>query len=133
MPIFERIPAFNQILLAGFFFGLTAVILGAFGAHGLQHHLSAKAFEVYQTAVYYQFTHAFALIAVAICYRLTSYQPLKLASIVFIAGILSFSGTLYMWSLTQIKWFAMLTPIGGSFLVMGWILLIRFAFKYRSH
>ncbi|KMT65258.1 DUF423 domain-containing protein [Catenovulum maritimum] len=126
-------PIFNRILFAGFFFGLTAVILGAFGAHALKPMLTTKEMEVFDTAVNYQFTHAFALISVAICYRLTQYKQLKLAAIVFCLGILGFSGTLYLWVLTGKKWLAMLTPLGGSFLIMGWVLLIIFAFKYRPN
>ena len=115
----------KNLLLAGSITGLLAVILGAFGAHGLEKILDAKTLSTYQTGVEYQFYHSFALIAAGILAHLwPSTTPFRIAGICFLFGIIIFSGSLYLYTFTGIKTFGMITPIGGLSFIAGWILLI---------
>ncbi|MCK5880470.1 MAG: DUF423 domain-containing protein [Sinobacterium sp.] len=110
--------------------GFLAVALGAFGAHGLKQHLSDDMMAVYQTAVQYQFIHTLALLLVALLLvQFPSVSLLRWAGIAFVAGILIFSGSLYVLSLSGIKWLGAITPIGGVGFLAGWILLLFAAFK----
>ena len=103
--------------------GALGVILGAFGAHGLQDKLSEKMMKVWQTGVEYQFYHTFALLVVGLL--AIKFQSGLLASSgwSFTVGILLFSGSLYALSLSGISKLGAITPIGGLFFILGWILL----------
>lgn len=117
-------------LLAGGIAGLLAVILGAFGAHGLEKAVSAKALSVFKTGVQYQFYHAFALIISGILYHLSQENKLfKLSGIAYLVGIFIFSGSLYLYTLTGIRTFGMITPLGGLSFMAGWLLLIMGLWK----
>ncbi len=99
-----------------------AVALGAFGAHGLQDLLTPKALQGWQTAVDYQGFHALGLLAIA---ALTpTIQRIERAGWWIFAGILLFSGSLYLLSLTGIRQLGMVTPIGGVCFLVGWSLVI---------
>jgi len=100
-------------------FGALAVVLGAFGAHGLERTLEANGrVDTWETAVFYHFVHAIMLWLVA------DRSPVhRRAWWAFLAGILIFSGTLYALSLTNIRWLGAITPIGGVSLIVGWCLL----------
>ena len=99
--------------------GALAVMLGAFGAHGLESRVSDPAqLEWWHTAARYHLLHAVALLGVAA----HPGRP-KLAGWLFVAGIGVFSGTLYVMGLTGIRWLGAITPIGGLFLIAGWIAL----------
>ena len=107
--------------ITGSLFGLFAVILGAFAAHGLQQSVDAKFLAVFHTGVEYQFYHSFALLVTGICIHLFSpLRLLKAAGIAFIFGIIIFSGSLYLYVFTANKVFGMITPIGGlGFIIVG--------------
>ena len=110
--------------------GLVAVTLGAFGAHGLENTLSERMMEVWQTAVQYQFYHTLALLLVAtIMLQVQPSRLLNAAAILFLLGILIFSGSLYILALSGITWLGAITPIGGTLFMIGWILLALSAFK----
>ena len=110
--------------------GFLAVALGAFGAHGLKQHLSNDMMAVYQTAVQYQFIHTLALLAVALLLlQFPDASLLRWAGLAFAVGILIFSGSLYVLSLSGIKWLGAITPIGGVGFLAGWVLLLVAAFK----
>ena len=119
----------NYIRLAALF-GLTAVILGAFGAHALKLLLSAEMLQVYHTGVEYQFYHAIALLLVALLYQHYPSSLLNRAAFFFTIGILLFSGSLYILSLKELlaflplKIFGLVTPIGGVFFILGWLSLL---------
>lgn len=99
--------------------GALGVILGAFGAHGLEKTLVENGrVETWETAVFYHFIHAVMLWLVAD--RPTFNRGAWWA---FLAGIVIFSGTLYVLSLTNIKWLGAITPIGGVSFIVGWVLL----------
>ena len=121
----------KPFLIAGALFGALAVILGAFGAHGLQQATTdEKILHGFQTAVQYQMYHALALLAVGIIYEKFSVQLVKLAGNLFIAGILLFSGSLYLLTPLKIsgsdlvKFVGPVTPFGGVFLIAGWVFLL---------
>ena len=103
-------------------FGALAVLLGAFAAHGLKNTLSVEYLAVLQTGVQYQFIHALALLLVALLAQHCASRVLLLAAILFTLGIVLFSGSLYILVLTPLKP-GLITPIGGSLLVLGWISL----------
>lgn len=111
-------------LLVGSLGGLLGVILGAFGSHGLKTRLSGEMLAIWQTGVEYQFYHSLALLGVGL---LLAQQPAASlagwAGIAFTAGILLFSGSLYILALTGIKTFGAITPIGGLSLILGWVIL----------
>jgi uncharacterized membrane protein YgdD (TMEM256/DUF423 family) len=101
----------------------TAVILGAFGAHGLKDRLDAYSLDVYQKAAFYHFIHALGILILGVLaaqssLTLVSYQ--KIAALMCI-GILLFSGSLYLLAITGVKWLGAITPLGGTAFIIGWI------------
>ena len=114
----------KMIISLGAISAMTAVMLGAFAAHALKASLTEQALHVFQTGVQYQFYHSLALLILAIMYR-QSPQPMLLWSAGFmLAGILLFSGSLYLLALSQQQWFGPLTPVGGLCFIVAWLLLI---------
>ncbi|HSR87701.1 MAG TPA: DUF423 domain-containing protein [Pontiella sp.] len=103
--------------------GALAVMLGAFGAHGLKGKLSEKMLANYMTGVEYQFYHTLALLFVGI---IALHQPgrvLTASGWAFTLGIVIFSGSLYILALTGVTKLGAVTPIGGLMFIAGWILL----------
>jgi len=102
--------------------GLSAVLLGAFGAHGLRDKIAPPMLEIYRTGVLYHLVHALAVFAVALAAdRLR--RPRLVASL-FTAGIAIFSGTLYLLAITGVMKLGAVTPIGGVLLMAGWAAVI---------
>lgn len=99
------------------------VALGAFGAHALKGRLSAEALQIYQTAVFYHFTHALGLFVVAWAQSQSSDARVRVAGLAFVLGIFVFSGSLYLLAVTGMRWLGALTPIGGVLFLAGWALL----------
>jgi uncharacterized membrane protein YgdD (TMEM256/DUF423 family) len=101
-------------------FGILAVALGAFGAHGLKALLiNNGTVAIWEKAVFYHFIHTVML------FILAGRSPLQLrAWISFLAGILIFSGSLYLLAVTNIRWLGAITPFGGISFIVGWGLLI---------
>ena len=131
-------PSRLLILLASLLGGL-GVALGAFGAHGLKNLVEPRLLEVFNTAVHYQLIHALALLALAIWMRQEPMlrNTLKLAAWSWLIGIVLFSGSLYAYILTYSLWgmryLAMITPLGGVFFILGWLLLFSAAWKMPKH
>jgi uncharacterized membrane protein YgdD (TMEM256/DUF423 family) len=120
----------NSFFILGAIFALLAVIIGAFGAHGLEKIISDdKMLMRFNTGVEYQFYHAFAIFIIAFLLKEHSSLLLTSSGIAFILGILLFSGSLYSYVLTGNKIFGMITPIGGLAFIMGWILMLIYFFK----
>ncbi|MEE9350720.1 MAG: DUF423 domain-containing protein [Thiotrichaceae bacterium] len=118
--------------LAGAISGLFAVILGAFGAHGIEKIVTPKALEVYKTGIHYQFYHSFALIAAGMfAHFWPKAKYFKTAGFAFLLGIIIFSGSLYLYTLTGNKVFGMITPLGGLSFIVGWGLLITALWKTK--
>jgi uncharacterized membrane protein YgdD (TMEM256/DUF423 family) len=106
--------------------GMLSIILGAFGAHALKSQLTADMLAVFETGVRYQFYHTLALIVVTILYQLSENKKYILATRMFYAGILLFSGSLYALSLSSIggspiRLLGAITPIGGVCFILGWL------------
>ena len=113
--------------LAGFF----AVLLGAFAAHGLRGHLDETLLGTFNTGAQYQMYHALVLVMVGVLVHLFPTQrALHWSGGFFVAGIILFSGSLYMLALTQISWFGPITPVGGLAFMMGWLALALAAIKF---
>ncbi len=121
----------NTFLTLGALFGLLAVIIGAFGAHGLENTLTEHAISRYKTGVEYQFYHVMALMILGIIVSQLSATPslIHYSGIAFTIGILLFSGSLYLYALTGITKFGMITPIGGLAFIVGWVCLLIYAIK----
>lgn len=115
----------KQTYIAGSLFGLLGVALGAFGAHAMKSLLAENGrTETFELAVRYQFFHALALLAIGLLMEKFGSAGLRWASTAVVAGVILFSGSLYAYSFTNIKAFAMLTPFGGVFLLAGWTFLL---------
>ena len=114
----------NGVLRAAGVIGALAVILGAFGAHGLESRLDADDLEIWHTAVLYHLFHAAALLAVAAApERFWTTPWLARVAWAWVVGIAIFSGSLYLLALTGVGWLGAITPIGGVALIVGWALL----------
>jgi uncharacterized membrane protein YgdD (TMEM256/DUF423 family) len=121
-----------NFLLAAALAGLTGVLLGAFGAHGLRDILSPAMLSVYKTGVDYQMWHALALMGVAVLMRHHSgVKLLRYAAWFFLSGIVVFSGSLYLLACLNMTWLGMITPLGGVSLIGGWAMLALFALKHK--
>jgi len=110
-------------------FALIAVITGAFAAHTLKSKLSPDMFQVFEVAVRYQMYHALGLIAVAWAASQWSSQLIAASGWLFVAGIVIFSGSLYILSLTGVRWLGAITPIGGVAFIIGWGCLLWAAIR----
>jgi uncharacterized membrane protein YgdD (TMEM256/DUF423 family) len=104
-------------------FGFLGVALGAFGAHALEEALEPRSREVFETAVRYQMYHALALGLVGLLVARAPSGPTLAAGWAFTAGILLFSGSLFLLSLTGTRWLGAVAPIGGTAFLVGWALL----------
>jgi uncharacterized membrane protein YgdD (TMEM256/DUF423 family) len=107
------------------FFGLSAVVLGAFGAHALKEILTSDQLLSFETAIRYQMYHVIVLLFVN-TFKAFSLKQKNTISSLFFAGILFFSGSIYLIQLTSVTaksiWFV--TPLGGVFFIIGWISMI---------
>ena len=114
----------KSILTIAAISGLLAVVLGAFGAHALKKMISPEMLEVYKTGVQYQFYHTFALLAVGILMHFNTSKALQWSGYLFVLGILLFSGSLYVMTITGIKALGIITPFGGTVWIAAWFLLM---------
>lgn len=120
----------TSVLRLGSLFAALAVILGAFGAHALKQVLTPELLQTFETGVKYQFYHSFALLITGVLYSSFTNKYTKLASTFFTIGIILFSGSIY--ALVMLKssgqvgvgGLGILTPIGGVFFILGWLMLI---------
>ena len=112
----------NFMLIASILGGL-AVLIGAFGVHGLEPLVDKKALQIFHTGVEYQFYHVLALLFVGLLQNFNSSKLLRFSGLLFIMGIFLFSGSLYAYVLTGIRQFGMITPLGGLAFVFAWGLL----------
>lgn len=104
--------------------GFLAVALGAFAAHGLKNILGPDLLATFQTGVQYHMYHTLALLAVGIlALQFPGQSGLRIAGYLFLAGILIFSGSLYVLALSGIRWLGAITPIGGVAFLAGWAML----------
>ncbi|WP_088330806.1 DUF423 domain-containing protein [Lacimicrobium sp. SS2-24] len=114
----------SWVLSAGAFLAMTAVMLGAFAAHGLKGRLEENMMSAFQTAVQYQLWHSLALILLVALYRHQPQPMLQWSAISILVGVILFSGSLYLLALTGVRGFGPITPIGGVAMIIGWFLLL---------
>lgn len=107
-------------LLAGTGLLALAVLIGAFGAHGLKNMVTPEKLVTFETGVRYHFYHAFGLVLLGL-FQLHSNAKLKVSHFAFSTGILLFSFNCYFYVLSDIKVFAMIVPVGGLMFVLGWM------------
>jgi uncharacterized membrane protein YgdD (TMEM256/DUF423 family) len=105
--------------------GFLGVAIGAFGAHSLKQYLTPETTESFRTGVLYHLIHTSVLLAISLSARL----DLMKANKFFLAGIILFSFSLYIYSLTSIKFIAMITPFGGVSFLLGWLMLMWQAWR----
>ncbi|MGG1696378.1 DUF423 domain-containing protein [Bacillus zhangzhouensis] len=121
MKLFFILGAINAMLAVG---------LGAFGAHGLEGKIPEKYIEIWNKGVQYQMFHVIGLFIVAfLADKLSGVSLVPTAGWVMLAGILFFSGSLYVLALTQVKILGAITPIGGVAFIASWIMLVIAAAK----
>jgi uncharacterized membrane protein YgdD (TMEM256/DUF423 family) len=105
--------------------GGLAVILGAFGAHGLKGRLDPAHLEVFDVAVRYHMYHALALLGLAaLLSRRPGQRMLQAAGWLFLTGMVLFSGSLYLVTLTGIRALGLITPVGGLAFIAGWLSMV---------
>ena len=109
--------------------GFLAVALGAFGAHGLRDKLSVEMLVVFETGVRYQLLHAITLLMVSWASSRWPVPGVNWAGWLFVAGILIFSGSLYVLAISGIRWLGAVTPLGGLCLILGWGILAVSVFR----
>ncbi|MCO8310164.1 DUF423 domain-containing protein [Pseudomonas mandelii] len=110
-------------LMLAAFFGFTGVALGAFAAHGLKSRLSAEYLAIFHTGVTYQLVHTLALLGVALLATQIPGRLITWAGASFAIGILLFSGSLYLLTITGISKLGIVTPFGGLAFLIGWVCL----------
>jgi uncharacterized membrane protein YgdD (TMEM256/DUF423 family) len=108
--------------LGALFSGL-AVAAGAFGAHGLRGRLDTDMLAVFETGARYQMYHGLALLAVAWAAARWPQGHAAAAGWLFVAGIVIFSGSLYVLSISGVRWLGAITPLGGLCFLAGWVAL----------
>jgi len=117
-------PLTRRCIFWGALFGLSGVMIGAFGAHALKVLLTADQLTIYHTGVDYQFVHALALLLLGAIAQHQTPKAWQLAATLFIAGVFIFSGSLYLLVLTDTAWLGAITPIGGMSFIAGWAALL---------
>ena len=111
-------------LILGSINAMLAVVLGAFGAHGLKKILTPELLTTFATGVQYHFYHAIGLIVVGlVAFHLPASMQLRLSGWLMLAGIVLFSGSLYLLAVTGIRWLGAVTPLGGVCFIIAWAML----------
>lgn len=122
----------KKLLITASILGLLSVVLGAFGAHGLKTSISVESLQTFETGVRYQMYHALLLLFIGSSSAITQ-KTKQLIFYFILIGVIFFSGSIYGLATNQLtsfdfKTIAFITPIGGLFLIIGWIFLfINFA------
>ncbi len=106
----------NKTAAIAAFIIATGIILGAFGAHALKDVFVGRQEEIWKTAVFYQLVNALGVL------YMSGRQELKICSLLLISGIFIFSGSLYLLVLSGQGWLGAVTPVGGTLMILGWIL-----------
>jgi uncharacterized membrane protein YgdD (TMEM256/DUF423 family) len=104
-------------------FGFLSVAAGAFGSHALRGRISAEMLGAFETAARYQMYHALALLVLARAAKRATSRAIPLAAYLMVAGTIVFSGSLYALTLSGIRWYGAITPIGGALFLASWLVL----------
>ena len=127
----------NKFLFIAALLGFTAVAIGAMGAHALKPILSEAQLQSFETGVKYHFYHSLLLLIIVFWNESKNISKLKWASYLIIAGIICFSGSIYilstahLYSTSGLKFLGPITPIGGLLLMTGWIFIALSAFNKK--
>jgi uncharacterized membrane protein YgdD (TMEM256/DUF423 family) len=121
----------------GSLMAMIAVILGAFGSHGLEDVLEPEQLDIFHIGIRYQFYHSLAILAVGLLFYFGKKSLLNYAGWLFFGGILLFSGSLYLLSLRDIlavpvAMLGPVTPVGGTLFIAGWFLLFLSTFQHHQ-
>jgi len=115
----------QQLMATGSLAGMLGVVLGAFGAHALKGHLSPENLAIWDTAVRYQMIHSLALLFAGLFAMHHPQDKMIAWSGRFMsAGIVLFSGSLYLLAASGLRWLGIVTPFGGVCFILGWFLLL---------
>ncbi|MGM0554205.1 MAG: DUF423 domain-containing protein [Pseudomonadota bacterium] len=117
----ETEPLLRGVIAAGALLAALAVVLGAFGAHGLEERLSERALATWNTAVQYHFIHALGLLLLAALWSHLAAGWALASAIALVTGVLLFSGSLYALALGAPRVFGAVAPIGGTAFILGWV------------
>ncbi len=115
----------RQILMSGALMALLGVAIGAFGAHGLKPFLSEPMLAAFETGVRYHLIHALGILSAGMSLAYGPIRQFKWAGWAFFLGIVLFSGSLYVMSISGVRGLGIVTPFGGLCFIMGWGLLAR--------
>ena len=107
-------------IITGAIFGFLGVAIGAFGAHGLKNYMTPEMLETYHTGVLYQLIHSVVILAIGF----SGDEKYKIPAVFFTVGIILFSFSLYIYSLTYTIAFAIVTPFGGVSFLIGWLMIV---------
>lgn len=127
----------KRFVTIGASLGAVAVALGAFGAHGLKKIVDVETVQTFQTGVQYQMYHSLALLLAGLLYEKCSQKMTRTAGILFIAGIILFSGSLYVLTAgraagtNSLDKAGIITPLGGVAFIAGWVFLFLATMKNR--
>ena len=113
----------------GAFLGLTGVIAGAAGTHALENTLDADSLDTFETAVRFQMYHALALLLVGFLADRRKSRLFQLVGLLFVGGVVLFSGSLYLLAVTDVGAFGAVAPVGGVGLILGWATLALSALR----
>ncbi len=119
----------RQLVIVAALTLLVGVAAGAFGAHGLRRILTPEAISIWQTAVLYHLLHGVGILVIAALGARFGSPLLGHAGTVMFAGIILFSGSLYLLALTGAKWLGPLTPIGGAAFIAAWAMVALAAYR----
>lgn len=128
----------KSFLKTGALLGALTIIFGAFAAHAIKSRVNAETLAIFETGVRYQMYHVFAIILVGIIYKDFPFKSMLWAGKLFLAGIILFSGSLYL--LTYFKaagkenmyWLGAVTPFGGICFIVGWFLILKSFYKTKK-
>lgn len=126
------------LIIVAALYGLTAVVLGAFGAHALKARLNSEQLVSYETGIRYQLLHALLILVIALWARQSPSALLQWAGSLVAVGIALFSFSIYMLAtrditgLTSWKWLGPITPLGGLLLISGWVLILVWAIQQKN-
>jgi uncharacterized membrane protein YgdD (TMEM256/DUF423 family) len=113
----------SKFIKLGAFMTALSVAFGAFGAHALKDILDADMSAVYNTAVEYQFYHSLGMFVIAFCAYINDNKNINTAGNIMFYSMLIFSGSLYIMTITGMKWLGAVTPIGGTGFILAWLML----------
>ncbi len=122
----------RPIVIAGAILAFLGVALGAFGAHALRSRVDANLLAVYQTGVQYHLVHALGVMLIGVLVQVVpDLKWLRIAGWTMVVGVIVFSGSLYTLSLTGVRAFGAVTPLGGVALLAAWLMLAFGAAKFK--